>query len=243
MIRKLIFKDIVIDVYNWFKNSFFYKLKSNIIDLFHIAYNKLTRLKIYDSPDVMPLSNFVKYLQTNDARYFTKQFKHSPKLKKAIENFYKEYEAITADRKVIDRIEKMDEIIKLTIKYDTVNLLVNTGLNFSKFMPIEQFKTIVELIEKWNYRIDINKDIFEQLNKLKNKIEGIKSKIQLLESEIITDDKQESININKSLIDISRVLELKYSLKSDELTVSEFVEYQKQAKQEIEERRANNGND
>ncbi len=200
-------------------------------------------LKIYDSPDTMPLSNFVKYLQTNDKRYFTKQFKDSPKLTKAIENFYKEYEAITADKKVIDRIEKMGEIVKLTIKYDTVNLLVNTALNFSRFMPIEQFKTIIELIEKWNYKIDMTKDIFEQLNKLKNKIEGIKSKIQLLESEIITDDKQESININKSLIDISRVLELKYSLKSDELTVSEFVEYQKQAKTEIQERRVNNGND
>jgi hypothetical protein len=191
----------------------------------------------------MPLSNFVKYLQTNDIRYFTKQFKDSPKLNKAIENFYKEYEVITADRKVIARIEKMDEIVKLTIKYDTISLLVNTGLNFSKFMPIEQFKTIIELIEKWNYKIDITKDIFGQLKVIESRINGIKSKIQLLESEIITDDKQESININKSLIDISRVLELKYPLKADELTVSEFVEYQKQAKTEIGERRVNNGND
>lgn len=198
-------------------------------------------LKIYDSPDNMPLSNFVKYLQTNDKRYFTKQFKDSPKLTKAIENFYKEYEEITADKKVIDRIEKMGEIVKLTIKYDTVNLLVNTALNFSKFMPIEQFKTIIELIEKWNYRIDINKDIFDQLKVIENRIEGIKSKIQMLENEVITEDKQESVNINKSLIDISRVLDLKYALKSDELTVSEFVEYQKQAKKEIEERRVNNG--
>lgn len=238
--RNINFKEIMREKPNLYiklQKSFLHKLKRYIVDLYHIVYNTITKLKVYDSPDVMPLNNFIKYLQTNDKRYFTKQFKYSPKIDKAIESFYKEYEAITADKKVSLRIEKMSDIVLLTVKYDTVSLLVNTALNFSRFMPVEQFKTIVEALEKWNYTIDINKDIFEQLEKIKNRIEGIKSRIELIETELVKEDKKEAININATLIDITRVLELNFRLKSDKLTVAEFVEYQKQTKAEIESRK------
>ena len=92
------------------------------------------------------------------------------------------------------------------------------------------------MFEKWDYKISIDKDVFEQLEKINNRIQGIKTKIDMLSSEMKKEDKKESININSTLIDISRVLELKYQLKANELTVSEWIEYKKQAKKDIEER-------
>lgn len=195
------------------------------------------KIDYYYSPDVMPLVNFVKFLETNDKKYFTKQLIYNKNVDNVIVDFFKEYERITKDEKIIDRLNKMSEIIYLTTKYNTVTFLVETAMNFSKHMGIEQFKEIISCIEKWDYRIDYNSDIFEQLEKIKNRVNGILTKIEMLNSEIEVEDKKEAININSSLIDISRLLELKYPLKANELTVLEWLEYRNQAEVELKERK------
>ena len=47
-------------------------------------------------------------------------------------------------------------------------------------------------------------------------------------------EKTEKPNFEKELINITRILELRYSLKIKELNVAEFIGYQKQAQEVIE---------
>lgn len=181
----------------------------------------------------MPLWNFQKYLETSDLRYFTKEFKCHKSLESVMNTFFGEYLELTKNQKVIQRFGIMFKVMRLTAKFNTVSLLVKTLYNFPKECKIEQFNELVLQLEKWNYRIDKNKDVFGQLEKIFERLQGIKTQIEILQDELKQDDKKESETIESQLISVSRVLELGYKLNPKEITVLEWIEYQNHAKEEL----------
>lgn len=194
------------------------------------------QITFYDKCDVMPLWNFQKYLETNDLRYFTKEFKDHKSLNDIMTAFFGEYLELTKNQKVVNRFGVMYKIMRLTAKYNTVMLLLKSLYNFPENGKIEQFNALCEQLEKWNYRIDKSKDVFEQLEKISNRVQGIKTQLELLEDELKTDDKEEATTIESQLISVSRVLELGYRLNPKEITVLEWHEYQEQGKKVIRDR-------
>lgn len=186
-------------------------------------------ITFYDKCDVMPLWNFQKYLDTKDLRYFTKEHKEHKDLDNIALNLFGEYLELSGNRAVVLRFEKIFELMRLKGKYDTVTLILKALYNYPNPKDIEGFKILVNELEKWNYRIDKEKDIFKQLETIYTRLQGIKTKISILESEIDVEDEKESTTIGSQLILVSRILELRYSLNSKEITLSEWIEYQKQA--------------
>lgn len=194
------------------------------------------KITIYDRCDNMPLWNFQQYLKTNDLKYFTKEHKEHKDLHDIMTAFFGEYLEITKNQAVILRFEKMHKIMRLSIKYNTVSLLLKGLYNFPKNGDIEVFKANCEQLEKWNYRIDKEKDVFTQLEKISNRLQGILTQIEILEDELKEEDVKESVSIESQLISVSRCLELKYQLNAKEITVAQWIEYQKQADETIKER-------
>lgn len=198
-----------------------------------------TKLTFYETCEDMPLWNFQKYLETSDLKYFTEELKNHKDLDDVMTRFYGDYLNKTNNASIINRFGIIHKILRLTSKFNTVSLIIHTLYNFPKNGNIEKFEEMISQLEKWNYKIEKNKDIFEQLEKISNRILGIKTQIQLLEDEIKTNDKEESVTIESQLITTSRILELGYKLNAKEISVLEWIEYQKQAESEIIARNKN----
>jgi hypothetical protein len=131
----------------------------------------------------------------------------------------------------------MFEIMRLENKYKCVSLLLNALWNYDKSLGLDGFNKMVEILEQWNYKIDRNKDVFKQIETINNRLQGIKTKIALIRGKLDEKDTEskDKPNFDAELINISRILELKYRLTVKELNVAEFIGYQQQAQQVVEQ--------
>lgn len=191
----------------------------------------------YDSCEKMPLWNFKMFIETNELKYFSSKLKDNPKLQNVADSFFTNYIELTNNRKVENRYITMFEIMRLENKYKCVSLLIKALWNYDSRLDISGFNKMIEILEQWNYKIDIKKDIFTQIESINNRIQGIKTKIELLRGKLDEKDNQskEKPNFEAELINISRILELRFKLSVKELTVAEFIGYQQQAQQIIEQ--------
>ena len=190
----------------------------------------------YDTCEKMPLYNFKMFIETNDLKWFSKSFKDSSRLQNVADLFFTDYIELTNNRKVENRYITMFEIMRLENKYKCVTLLLKALWHYDKTLGIDGFNKMIDILEQWNYKIDRNKEVFEQIEKIANRIQGIKTKIELLRAKLDEGQKEKADkpNFEKELINITRILELRYSLKIKELNVAEFIGYQKQAQEVIE---------
>jgi len=198
-----------------------------------------SKITFYETPQQMPLWNLLEYLKTKDLRYFTKEFKHHKDLDNIMTDFYGHYLKLTKNNSIINRFGVIHNILKYTTKYNTVSLILKALYNFPKEGDIKQFEMLIDALEKWNYRIDRRKDVFKQLEDISNRIQGIKTKIAIYEAELEEEDKGEVSSIESQLITVGRILELKYRIEPKEITVADWVEYQKQAEESV--KRQNKG--
>lgn len=191
----------------------------------------------FDTCEKMPLWNFKMFIETNDLKYFSSKLKYDSKLQNVADSFFTNYIELTNNRKVENRYITMFEIIRLENKYKCVTLLLKALYNYDLKLGIEGFNKMIEILEQWNYKIDKNKDVFKQIETISNRIQSIKTKIELLRSKLDESqrDKEEKPNFESELINLGRILELKYRLVLKELSVSDFIGYQQQAQKIVEE--------
>jgi len=191
----------------------------------------------FDTCEKMPLWNFKMFIETNDLKYFSSKLTFDPKLQNIADAFFTNYIELTNNRKVENRYVTMFEIMRLENKYKCVSLLLNALWNYDKSLGLEGFNKMIEILEQWNYKIDRNKDVFKQIETINNRLQGIKTKIELIRGKLDEKDTEnkEKPNFDAELINISRILELKYRLTVKELNVAEFIGYQQQAHQVVEQ--------
>jgi hypothetical protein len=149
-------------------------------------------------------------------------------------NFFGFYIELSKNNSIINRFGIIHDIMRYRRKYQTVDLLVKTLYNFPEKGDIGQFKEFIEQLSLWNYKIDTTKDIFRQLETIHTRIQGLKTKITLLENELKEEDAKTVVTIESQMISVERGLELRYKLNSKEITVLEWIEYQKQLSELIE---------
>ena len=190
----------------------------------------------FDNCEKMPLYNFKMFIETNDLKWFSSGLKEDSKLQNVADLFFTDYIELTNNRKVENRYITMFEIMRLENKYKCVSLLLKSLWHYDKLQGLDNFNKMIDILEQWNYKIDRNKEVFGQIEKIANRIQGIKTKIELLRAKLDEGQKEKADkpNFEKELINITRILELRYSLKIKELNVAEFIGYQKQAQEVIE---------
>lgn len=193
--------------------------------------------KYFDTCEKMPLWNFKMFLETNDLKYFSKSLKYDSKLQNIADAFFTDYIELTNNRKIENRYITIFEIMRLENKYKCVSLLINALLTYNVKAGMDGFNKMIEILEQWNYRIDNKKDVFKQLETIKNRIQGIKTKIELLRGKLDDgfDKDGEKPNFESELINLSRILELRFRLNIKELNVAEFIGFQKQAIELVEQ--------
>lgn len=194
---------------------------------------KITKTKYYDTIETLPLYNFDKYRNTRDLNWFIIGFdgRQTKQLNPALESIEKtildEYFKAIDDRSFTNRLQKWAEIEVLKTKYFVVKSLINRmWLGFAD-NQMELRLLFVKELAKHGFKMSeintIDGDAVE-LARLNTGCEGIKTKIALIESELVKDAKVETTTLAKQLQIATIGLQYPYRLDAKKLTVSEWIE-------------------
>lgn len=185
----------------------------------------------------MPLYNYMEYLESNDLRWFTKEFVNAPDLVKVMTDFYGEMISLTGDYRIIGKFTRLHKVMKLKGRYDTVSSILFSIYNYDPDKGIEGIDFLLSELEKWDYKISRENDLIEQVNTIHTKLQGLLTQIELIEKEISADDAVEKIEIAEQIINVSLILKLSYRIDPKATNVAEWILLQKQAKKAAEHER------
>jgi hypothetical protein len=194
------------------------------------------KIDYYDSIETLPLYNFDKYRTTRELDWFIigydgRQKKSKiDKLKEIESIILDEYFKAVNDTSFSNRMKKLAEIHALHLKYNVVKSLVaRMWLGFSDNDMETRLLFIKELARHGFKMQEINtkEGDDEELIRLNAGVEGIKTKVHLLEKELTKDDKVESSSLAKQLQIATIGLQYPYRLNPKEITVSEWIEITK----------------
>jgi len=164
----------------------------------------------------MLLWNYLQYLETNDLRYFSdyhnKKNVKEPRidlLEQSMTAIYGEILEITKRFEVLEKFRKTHKILKNKVKYNAVMDLIKSIYEFDNNLGREILLEKVEMIRRWGYKINQEKDLFDQLDKIAKGLQAIKTEVEVLESELIKENKTEKVSFEKERLSIEMGLELK----------------------------------
>jgi hypothetical protein len=172
----------------------------------------------YTQAKDMLLWNYLQYLETNDLRYFSNF--HNAKTKEPridiLENsmtaIYGEILEITKRFEVLEKFRKTHKILKLKIKYNCVFDLLKSIYDFDVKLGKELLDEKIVMLEKWNYKISKDKELFEQIDKIAKGLAGLKTEIEVLETELLAENKSEKQSFEKERLAVEMGLELKIAI-------------------------------
>ena len=195
-----------------------------------------TQCDIYDNCKTLMLDNYVNYLESGDLLHFSNYYSlGNPKkpnvkeLDKAMTDFYGDLLAISQNEKVLRRFEVIHKIMKYEQKYNSVKMLVNAIRTFDNNLSREKLLELVEQLEKWHYRIDTKKWLFDELNRIEARVEGIKTEIELLAVELKEVDSEEKRSLLDEIYDTEMFLELKFPIDLKTTSVYKWISHYKKA--------------
>ncbi len=164
----------------------------------------------------MLLWNYLQYLETNDLRYFSnyhnKKNVKEPRidlLEQSMTAIYGEILEITKRFEVLEKFRKTHKILKNKVKYNAVMDLIKSIYEYDNNLGREILLEKVEMIRRWGYKISQDKDLFDQLDKIAKGLQAIKTEVEVLESELIKENKTEKVSFEKERLSIEMGLELK----------------------------------
>lgn len=212
--------------------------------------NKTKVLSIEDAftgIEDMPLYNFFQYRKNQDLNWFCssysgKETKLDNELLKPIEEkINEEYYEATNDRSFQLMIQRYAKINSLQVKHYVVSMLIDMmykGFGIDKEQQLIRYKYIEQLLAhgfKMNF-IGSPEDDYNNLQSISSQLQGIKTKIKILENEMKTEGAKESVSLQKQLLIVGMSLGLNYRIDPKEITVLEWVEMTKV----LEEKSKNN---
>lgn len=190
----------------------------------------------YNSIENLPLYNFDKYRNTKDLNWFIEGFDGR---QKKVENkelldiekiILDEYFKAINDRSFTNRLQIWARIDSLQLKYSIVKSLIGRmRLGFADDQMASRLAFIKELAKHGFRMAEINTSEGDALEiiRLNTACEGIKTKINILASELNLKSKKESVSLAKQLQIATLGLQYPYRLNPKEITVEEWIEITK----------------
>jgi len=188
-------------------------------------------MTIYDDIEILPLYNWDKYLSTKDTNWFRKDFdgrqpKEEPFIQEE-EKILEQYFNAINDRSFTIKLQKWAKINNLMTKYNVVNALLD---RFSMGFADIQLEMRMEFIKQLKLHgfkmseINTEEGDIEDIIRIRREVEGIKTKIKLLENELKEDGKKESVSLQRQLQIATLGLGYSYRLNPKEISLAEWVE-------------------
>ena len=204
----------------------------------------------YDDIEILPLWSFNKYKKTKDLNFLIEGYDgRQPKvtdeailtkLKEIEEKVITQYFEALDDYSYQIRLRKVAQLEVINTRYITVMVILDRlsrGFGDSKEqleVRYEYISTLAKLGFKMPVVNSIEGDMMEVI-RISNEVKGLKNKANILISELKIEGKNEEVDINKQLIQISRALELGYKLAPKEISVLEYIQYMKLVEDKIKQ--------
>ena len=190
-------------------------------------------IEYYDSIEVLPLYNWDKYTTTRDNNWLIIDFNgRQPKIANddlnALEGkLQEEYFKAVDDRTFTKKLQKWAKIDNLRTKYNVISMLCQRlWLGFGD-MQMELRQNYIEIINKFGFNMPLINTVegdAEEIALITNSMQNIKTQIEMLESELKTDEKKQTYSLNKQMVLVSLGLGLSYKIDAKQTTVSEWIE-------------------
>jgi hypothetical protein len=190
-------------------------------------------IEYYDSIEVLPLYNWDKYTTTRDNNWLIigfngRQTKIDNEELTALEGkLQEEYFKAVDDRTFTKKLQKWAKIDNLRTRYNIISLLCKRlWLGFGD-MQMELRQQYIEIINKFGFNMPIINTVegdAEEIALITQAMQNIKTQIEMLESELKTDDKKQTYSLNKQMVLVGLSLGLPYKINPKETTVMEWVE-------------------
>lgn len=195
-----------------------------------------SEIQLYLNIDSLPLYNFDRYLATKDNNWFIVGYDGRQKKVDIPDNvehdIMEQYYTAIDDRNFQLKIQKWAKIDNLITKYNIVlNIITIMWEGFPNTANGAEMRLkLINELKEWRFKMPIFNSISgdrENLERIATELQGVRNQIALLQSELKTDGKSESISLYKQLAIIQMSLKLSFRLDPKVVTVSEWVEYVK----------------
>jgi len=193
-------------------------------------------IEYYDSIEVLPLYNWDRYTTTRDNNWLIIDFNgRQPKIDNdeltALEGkLQEEYFKAVDDRTFTKKLQKWAKIDNLRTRYNVIAMLCQRlWLGFGD-MQMELRQQYIEIINKFGFNMPLINTVegdAEEIALITNSMQNIKTQIEMLESELKTDEKKQTYSLNKQMVLVSLGLGLAYKIDAKQTTVSEWIELTK----------------
>ena len=190
-------------------------------------------IEYYDSIEVLPLYNWDKYTTTRDNNWLIVDFNgRQPKTVNeeltALEGkLQEEYFKAVDDRTFVKKLQKWAKIDNLRTRYNVIAMLCQRlWLGFGD-MQMELRQQYIEIVNKFGFNMPLINTVegdAEEIALITQSMQNIKTQIEMLESELKTDEKKQTYSLNKQMVLVSLGLGLAYKIDSKQTTVSEWIE-------------------
>jgi len=190
-------------------------------------------IEYYDSIEVLPLYNWDKYTTTRDNNWLIIDFNgRQPKIDNdeltALEGkLQEEYFKAVDDRTFVKKLQKWAKIDNLLTRYNVIAMLCQRlWLGFGD-MQMELRQNYIEIINKFGFNMPLINTVegdAEEIALITNSMQNIKTQIEMLESELKTDEVKQTYSLNKQMVLVSLGLGLAYKIDAKQTTVSEWIE-------------------
>lgn len=202
-----------------------------------MAISNFIKIKAFNNTKEMMLWHYIKYLETNDDKYFSSYYDvlipypiSKKKLSNAKDTIYNE---LTKDSfKIKERIGTIHKIEKLKVKYKDVNRLVDAML--MQGTSKEMFILFVAQLKKWGHKIKENYNVLDQLYRIKEINQSLISEIESLNIELSKEQNQEKIEIEEVIFNIEQGLEMNFKVDTKKTSLFEWELMQKRMSKKIE---------
>jgi len=190
-------------------------------------------IEYYDSIEVLPLYNWDRYTTTRDNNWLIIDFNgRQPKIDNeeltALEGkLQEEYFKAVDDRTFVKQLQKWAKIDNLRTRYNVIAMLCQRlWLGFGD-MQMELRQNYIEIINKFGFNMPLINTVegdAEEIALITQSMQNIKTQIEMLESELKTDEKKQTYSLNKQMVLVSLGLGLAYKIDAKQTTVSEWIE-------------------
>lgn len=198
-------------------------------------------MKIYKSTNSIMVYNFFKIVETDDLRYLIKSFddenseielteEQKAEYAEIFNGIYYDYCEITQNFKLRGILEKEILIQQWSITHTIISSSLNIYDEYKDILSKESLNNVLDLInqlEDPKYIIKLDKPLDPQINKLVNKMKGLKNKIVIYKAKIAESLKNEKaqtkIDLDKDALYLERNLELGREIDPKKTTLARWV--------------------
>ena len=190
-------------------------------------------IEYYDSIEVLPLYNWDRYTTTRDNNWFIIDFngrqpKTSSEELTALETkLQEEYFKAVDDRTFVKKLYKWGKIDNLTTRYNTIAMIVQRMSYGFTDEQMDLRAEYINLLNKFGFNMPLINTEEGDMDEITNALHlagNIKTQIEMLESELKSDEKKQTFSLNKQMVLVSLGLGLAYKIDSKQTSVSEWIE-------------------